>query len=382
VKRTSSLWSTGASRIRQLDIASLSTRAVAFRGAPETFTEEFIMTVQLRRSVSALASTCFLGLMLTTATGCGAAAVATPKVPSSADVPAAAIDTSAGDADPAIAAKRLEIAGLDALVDQEKASLAAKDLSADDKAEHQTTLRNLEKMKAGSETELAALQASFAASLPATVEPTQPAAVVAANPSATKLPGKVGLPAAAALPATPALASTLPGSAKLPGATALGSHVPGASALSSAGAIAGIAKDPKAGAMDLAKMGASHVPGGGSALGAVGAVAGMAKDPKAGAMGLAKLGASHIPGGSSALGAATAVAGMAKDPKGAAMELAKMGASHVPGGSSALAAAGAAAALAKDPKGAAADLAKQGATAALNKVPGAGALKGSLFGMK
>jgi len=338
-------------RFRQLDIASLSTRAVAFRAAPETFTEDSIMTVQLRRSVSALASICFLGLVLATATGCGAVGVASPKVPSSADVGVTTDDgaASAADADPGVVAKKLEIAGIQALVDQEKASLAAKDLSADDKAQHLSTLGNLEKMKAGSETELVALKAAFAASLPATVEPTQPAAVAVAATavSAAKLPRVPALPTSAKLPAAPALASALPGSAKLPGVTALGSHLPGA-----------------------------------SALGAAGAVAAMAKDPKAGAMGLAKLGASHIPGGSSALGAATAVAGMAKDPKGAAMELAKIGASHVPGGATALAAAGAAAALAKDPKGAATDLAKQGATAALNKVPGAGALKGSFFGMK
>jgi hypothetical protein len=292
------------------------------------------MTVQLR-SVSALASMCFLGLALTTATGCGAVAAAAPGVTSAVSAPNVPSDAPPGapeeamagrdgvaspaaDADPGVASKKLEVAGFQALVDQEKASLAAKGLSADDRAEHQATLAKLLKMKGESEAELAVLEKPFRAHASAPSLDTSKKVVLtsASLPAAPKLAG-------AALPASPKLPG-VPG--KLPG-------VPGLAASAKFPGVPGLPAVPA-------------LPGGvGSALGAASNVAALGHDPKGAAMGLAKLGASHVPGGAAALGAASAVTGLASDPKGAAK-----------------------------------DLAKQGATAALNKVPGAGALKGSLFG--
>jgi hypothetical protein len=242
------------------------------------------MSVQLRRSVSAFASLSLLGLALSTATGCATVAgLATSNVPSALGDPAslgnAATEAVAGtEVSPrdvtgqTVAGTKLEIVGIQALVDQEKKSLTARGLSAHDRAQHQSTLAKLIKMKSDSEADLVALEHPARAN----------AGLVAVASRGLHAPSFAG--------------AALTGVAKLSGARI---PVPG-------------------------QLG--RLPGGlGGALGSVSAIAGAAHDPKGAAMALAKLGASRVPGGASILGAAGSVANLAQDPKGAAKDLAKQG---------------------------------------------------------
>jgi len=297
------------------------------------------MSTHLRRPFWALASTSFIGFALSTGAGCATVAASPPQVPPAEAVAAAAAEaappvTTSVPAvapiprdDTSVAAKKVEIAALEALVDQEKRALASNDLAVSDRRDHQSALRNLEKMQRESHLELADLEKA----------PT----------STTTLTSAIAV-APATLPKAPSVEAPEPSaSAALP----TGAALPAAAKLEHA------------------------APGLGSA------VAGLRQDPKGAAMGLAKLGAARVPGGSSVLGAAGAVAGLAHDPKVAAMDLAKQGVARLPGGSALLGAASAVSTVAADPKGAAKDLAKQGVMAAANKVPIPGALKSSALGL-
>jgi hypothetical protein len=73
----------------------------------------------------------------------------------------AAIDPALGDAYADIMGKKVEIAGVKALIDQEKTALDAKDITADDKKEHQATEDKLEKMLSKSEDDVAPLEKKF-----------------------------------------------------------------------------------------------------------------------------------------------------------------------------------------------------------------------------
>jgi hypothetical protein len=73
----------------------------------------------------------------------------------------AAIDPSLGDSYADIMGKKVEIAGVKALIDQEKTALDAKDITPDDKKEHQATEDKLEKMLSKSEDEVAPLEKKF-----------------------------------------------------------------------------------------------------------------------------------------------------------------------------------------------------------------------------
>jgi hypothetical protein len=73
----------------------------------------------------------------------------------------AAIDPALGDSYADIMGKKVEIAGVKALIDQEKAALDAKDITPDDKKEHQTTEEKLEKMLSKSEDDVAPLAKKF-----------------------------------------------------------------------------------------------------------------------------------------------------------------------------------------------------------------------------
>jgi hypothetical protein len=73
----------------------------------------------------------------------------------------AAIDPSLGDSYADIMGKKVEIAGVKALIDAEKTALDAKDITPDDKKEHQATEDKLEKMLSKSEDEVAPLEKKF-----------------------------------------------------------------------------------------------------------------------------------------------------------------------------------------------------------------------------
>ena len=75
----------------------------------------------------------------------------------------ATISPELADAYSSILGKKVEIAGISALIDQEKAALDAKDISADDKVEHTATLAKLQKMRSDSEADVAPLAKSFLA---------------------------------------------------------------------------------------------------------------------------------------------------------------------------------------------------------------------------
>jgi hypothetical protein len=72
-----------------------------------------------------------------------------------------AIDSDLGDSYAQIMAKKVEIAGMKALIEQEKTSLDDKSLSADDKKEHESTKAKLETMVSKSEDEVAPLEKKF-----------------------------------------------------------------------------------------------------------------------------------------------------------------------------------------------------------------------------
>ena len=73
----------------------------------------------------------------------------------------AAIDPDLGDSYAQIMGKKVEIAGVKALIDQEKQALDAKDITPDDKKEHQATEDKLEKMLSKSEDDVAPLEKKF-----------------------------------------------------------------------------------------------------------------------------------------------------------------------------------------------------------------------------
>jgi hypothetical protein len=76
----------------------------------------------------------------------------------------AAIDPDLGTHYADIMAKKVEIAGLVALEEQEKVTIADKDTSAEDKADHTSTLAKLQKMQSDSEAEVAPLETALLAS--------------------------------------------------------------------------------------------------------------------------------------------------------------------------------------------------------------------------
>ncbi len=71
-------------------------------------------------------------------------------------------DLAASYAD--IIGKKAEIAGIGALIEDEKTAMTAKDIDESDKAQHQSTITKLEKMKADSEAEVEPLSKAFLAS--------------------------------------------------------------------------------------------------------------------------------------------------------------------------------------------------------------------------
>jgi hypothetical protein len=73
----------------------------------------------------------------------------------------AAIDPDLGDSYAQIMAKKVEIAGVKALIEQEKTALDDKNITPDDKKEHQATEDKLEKMVSKSEDEVAPLEKKF-----------------------------------------------------------------------------------------------------------------------------------------------------------------------------------------------------------------------------
>jgi len=155
------------------------------------------MLARFRRPLSLLAATCFAGLALSASTGCASVSANTSAASAAKDAAPMAIVVRRADAanatvhevnrllawtpsgehanlletiSPALAdgfshvmGKKLALASIDARLEQERRTIAAADISADDKTAHETALLELQKQRANDVAALAPLEKAFLA---------------------------------------------------------------------------------------------------------------------------------------------------------------------------------------------------------------------------